>query len=172
MNATNYRKWLKIKLIPNLPANSIVVCDNTSYHSVQVNPAPNSNSKKMINMIDWLIKNNITFNPQSFKPEYYALIKYHQNRFKSYEFDELLREYGHTPLRLLPYHPDLNPIDIKNNIAQNNISFKLEDVRHLLEKRVSEITPDEWRKRCHHAIKIEDSYLTSEVIECSSEEEN
>ncbi|XP_072375767.1 uncharacterized protein [Diabrotica undecimpunctata] len=119
MNTTNYRKWLKEKLIPNLLPHSVIVCDNASYHSV-------------------------------------------------YEFDELLREYGHTPLRLPLYHPDLNPIEliwaaIKNNIAQTNITFKLEDVRQLLEKRVSEITPDEWRKRCHHAIKIEDSCLTSEV---------
>lgn len=46
MNSVNYEKWAREKFIPNLPPNSVVVIDNAPYHNVQVNKAPNSNSRK------------------------------------------------------------------------------------------------------------------------------
>lgn len=46
MNSTNYEKWLREKLIPNLPAKSVIVVDNASYHSVLLDPAPTSTLKK------------------------------------------------------------------------------------------------------------------------------
>lgn len=36
MSQTNYEKWMKEMLIPNLPENSIVVLNNASYHNVVV----------------------------------------------------------------------------------------------------------------------------------------
>jgi len=36
MNHINFVKWLQEKLIPGLPANSVVVMDNAAYHNVQV----------------------------------------------------------------------------------------------------------------------------------------
>ncbi|KAJ8911142.1 hypothetical protein NQ315_004432 [Exocentrus adspersus] len=60
------------------------------------------------------------------------------------------RVYGHIPLRLPPYHPDLNPIEmvwaqIKNNVAKRNVTFKLDDVKKLTEEEFSALTPPEVR---------------------------
>lgn len=74
MNSENYEKWLREKLIPNLPEHSLVVVDNAPYHSVRVNPAPNSNSKKC-DMMRWLTEKGILFSPTMLKPELYQLIK-------------------------------------------------------------------------------------------------
>jgi hypothetical protein len=35
MNYDNYEKWVTRQLIPNLPANSVVVIDNAPYHNKQ-----------------------------------------------------------------------------------------------------------------------------------------
>lgn len=53
MKSENYEKWLKERLVPNLPPNSVLVLDNASYHNVQNDRAPNSNAKK-IEMQRWL----------------------------------------------------------------------------------------------------------------------
>lgn len=45
-NSLNYKNWLKGKLIPNLPSNSVFVIDNVSYQNTQLNPSRNSNFKK------------------------------------------------------------------------------------------------------------------------------
>ena len=44
-----------------------------------------------------------------------------------YKIDKLAKEYGYEILRLPPYHPDLNPIEliwsqIKSYVARNNIT--------------------------------------------------
>jgi hypothetical protein len=36
MNFDNYERWLKTKLIPNLPPNSVLLVDNAAYHNVQL----------------------------------------------------------------------------------------------------------------------------------------
>lgn len=46
MNASNFNKWLREKLVPNLNEPSVIVTDNASYHTVQINKAPNTNSIK------------------------------------------------------------------------------------------------------------------------------
>jgi hypothetical protein len=40
VNSSNFKKWVRDKLLQHLPANSVVVLDNAPYHSVQVNKAP------------------------------------------------------------------------------------------------------------------------------------
>lgn len=46
MNSDIFIKWLREKLTPNSQPRSVLVLDNASYHSVQIWPAPTSNSTK------------------------------------------------------------------------------------------------------------------------------
>lgn len=175
MNGKNYEKWLIEKLIPNLPEKSVIVTDNAPYHNVQLNPAPTSNSKKA-EMIDWLTQKNMSFSSTMLKPELYSIIKQNKDQHKTYKFDFLLQQHGHTVLRLPPYHPDLNPIEliwatIKNAVAKLNVTFKLDDVSRLAQIEFAKITPVEWKKRCDHVIKIEDNYLENEhFVDIQTEE--
>jgi hypothetical protein len=79
MNAENYERWLKEKLIPNLPQNSVVVTDNASYHNVKLNRAPTSASRKS-EMKEWLMQKNIPFEENSYKIQLYDIIKRYKKR--------------------------------------------------------------------------------------------
>ncbi|GBP12806.1 hypothetical protein EVAR_6129_1 [Eumeta japonica] len=74
MNSDNYERWLRTKLIPNLPPNSVVVVDNASYHNKQLDAAPTSTTKKA-DMQTWLQQKEIQFEESMLKPELYNLIK-------------------------------------------------------------------------------------------------
>jgi hypothetical protein len=54
MNFQNFITWVNKQLLPNLPATSVLVIDNASYHNVKIEKDPNSNTRKQV-MIDWLI---------------------------------------------------------------------------------------------------------------------
>jgi predicted HTH transcriptional regulator len=45
MNSGNFEKWIQEKLIPKLPPITVIVIDNASYHNIEVNRAPTSNTK-------------------------------------------------------------------------------------------------------------------------------
>lgn len=168
MNGTNYEKWLKDKLIPNLPPNSVVVIDNAPYHNVKLNPAPTSNSRKQ-DIITWLEEKGIAHNPAMLKLQLYQLVKDNRDKYIEYKFDKLLTDDGHSVLRLPPYHPDLNPIElvwatIKGNVAKKNTTFKLNDVSRLAEYEFNEFTDEDWRKRCDHILKNESTYIGHELF--------
>lgn len=174
MNNMNFEKWLVDKLIPNLPPNSVLVMDNAPYHNVQLDRAPTSASRKK-DMLDWLTEKGIPYRSEMFKPELYDLIKINKHRFKTFKIDRLLAKFGHTVLRLPPYHPDLNPIEniwalVKDHVAQKNVTFRLEDARTLLEEKIASIGAEEWSARCLHAIRIENNYIESDhIIDNASE---
>lgn len=47
MNSSNFLRWVKERLIPNLPANSVLVVDNASYHNIQEDKCPTTGTKKV-----------------------------------------------------------------------------------------------------------------------------
>lgn len=47
MNSENYEKWVREKLIPNLPPRSVLVLDNAPYHNIQLN--------KVCTVIFWVL---------------------------------------------------------------------------------------------------------------------
>jgi transposase len=166
MNSDSFIKWLREKLTPNLPPRSVLVLDNASYLSVQIWPAPTSNSTKK-QMQDWLNDRNIPFSATMFKAELFEIVKLNMPKFKTYKFDFILEEHGHCVLRLPPYHPELNPIEliwglVKNCAATHNVSFRLDEVENLLRQKFNSVTPDEWASRCLHAKSFEDRYLEDE----------
>jgi transposase len=168
MNGANYEKWLSQKLIPNLPPKSVVIIDNAPYHNIQINRAPNSNSRRA-DMISWLTEKRITFSPSMLKPELYSIIKRYKMQHIQYKFDAIFEENGHTVVRLPPYHPDLNPIEliwakVKRNVAKRNTTFKLHDIWKLAEEEFASVTVEDWKSMCNHVIKIEKHYMENELM--------
>lgn len=168
MNFENFKRWVTEKLIPNLPPRSVIVMDNASYHNVQLNRAPTSASTKNA-MKQWLSEMKIPFHSDMLKNQLYELIKLHKPRFKTFVIDQLLAEKGHAVLRLPPYHPDLNPIeliwsDMKKWVGSKNVSFKIDDVKRLCEEKFDSITKEDWAARCNHVLKIEKDYIEKEGI--------
>lgn len=136
MNFENFSKWLREQYLPNLPPNSVVVLDNASYHNVQLEKVPNMSSRKA-EMLRWLHEHNIEADAKMYKPELYAVIKANKSRHIQYKIDDTVTNAGHTVLRLPPYHPDLNPIEmiwatVKNAIASRNVTGKKESIKDLL----------------------------------------
>lgn len=168
MNFENFSKWVNEKLIPNLPPKSVLVIDNAPYHNVQVNKPPNSNSTKET-MKNWLREKNILFNDNMLKCELYNLIKLHKPKYRHYAIDDLLTSHGHNVLRLPPYHPDLNPIELvwaslKQFVASRNVTFKLEAVKELCEEFFTSFSVNEWKSRCDHAKKCEDEFFKRDFV--------
>ncbi|XP_050311514.1 uncharacterized protein LOC126747064 [Anthonomus grandis grandis] len=149
MNRENFMKWLEEKLIPNIPANSVVIFDNAPYHSVQENKVPTKSSTKKT-MIDWLTANGISHNPAERKWELFQLIQQHKppEDEKNYVVDRVLSSYGHTPLRTPPYMCDLNPIELiwaqlKHFVRSRNTTGDI-SIRNLIEQvqlGIASITP-------------------------------
>jgi hypothetical protein len=61
MNAANFEKWAVEKLIPNLPAQSVIGLDNAPYHCLQIDKPPSAYAIKT-NMVSWLRKKGVNCN--------------------------------------------------------------------------------------------------------------
>lgn len=168
MNRRNYEKWIKEKLLPNLESRSVLVIDNAPYHNIEIDKAPSSNSKKH-EMIAWLQDRGIPCSGDTLKPQLYKLIQLHKPMYKRFVVNELLEREGHSVLRLPPYHPELNPIeliwaDIKSCVARHNTTFTMKDVRDICEKKFAEMGPEDWLPKCRHVKGIEEEYMSREPI--------
>lgn len=106
-----FMKGLTEELLPNLAPRSVLVLDNAPHQNVQVDKAPTSKSEKQ-DMKDWFLKYSIPFTDNMFVPELYQLIKLYKPRIGQYLLDETVKKEGHMALRLSPYHPDLNHIEV------------------------------------------------------------
>uniref|UniRef100_A0A8D8U0L3 Tc1-like transposase DDE domain-containing protein n=1 Tax=Cacopsylla melanoneura TaxID=428564 RepID=A0A8D8U0L3_9HEMI len=172
MNFENYQKWIQERLIPNLRTNSVVVIDNAPYHNVQANRAPTSSSRKS-EMTKWLSERN---SESMLKPQLYTLIKLYKPQHKTFKIDSILANAGHSALRLPPYHPDLNPIELiwsqlKGRVAKRNVNFSMSEVTKLVTEECNAITEEDWRRCCNHTRKIEEAYMEREpLLDVMSEE--
>ncbi|XP_050508123.1 uncharacterized protein LOC126885573 [Diabrotica virgifera virgifera] len=143
MDADHYEKWFSDILLKIQPG-SVIVMDNAPYHSRRVEQLPTTKWRKA-EIADWLTKKNIKFNEQNLKTELLNLARCHKDKYIKYVVDEMARERGVIVLRLPPYHCELNPMEliwaqIKNEVARNNFTYKLNDVKNLLNGAVSNVT--------------------------------
>ena len=172
MNGAIFRNWIQNQLLPALPPNSVVVMDNASYHSVQVEgtKAPISTTLKP-EMKEWLRKRGIEVDDKLKKKDLYEIIQREKaNVAKVYEVDTVLSENGHQVVRLPPYHCDLNPIeliwaDVKRYVATNNETFKVKDVQELIQEAFSTIDGSKWKNACKHVVSLEKMYRKKDNIQ-------
>ena len=120
-------------------------------------------------MIQWLQKKGVAVDPLALKPTVYEMVKQHKPS-KDYVVDRLFQEWGHRVLRLPPYHCDLNPIEMiwgitKNNVADNNKTFKLSDAKTLTDTALESIKKETFQKSCGHSEEIEAKYWAQDGLD-------
>ena len=149
MNATVFEEWFRMQLLPNIPPNSVIVMDNASYHSRQVEKLPTSSWRKA-DIKDWLMQKGVAVRDDLSKAELYELTKISRVARKRYVTDEVATEAGHIVVRLPPYNCQYNPIEliwaqVKSYITKRN-NFKMADLKPLVKEAMRTVTPENWKK--------------------------
>ena len=168
MNGKHFEEWLETKVFPNIPEESVIVMDNASYHSVKEEKVPTKSNNKT-ELEAWLTKHNVTFSSTAKKDDLLRLVAAKKPTTPKYKIDELAKKYGHEIVRLPPYHPDLNPIEliwsqIKSYVARNNKDFNITGVQKLFEESLEHITEERWMKAIRHVVDIEQTYWEKDNI--------
>ncbi|XP_060864304.1 uncharacterized protein LOC132940594 [Metopolophium dirhodum] len=162
MNGDNFRKWFE-SIIPHLEPNSVIVMDNAPYHSVSIDKIPTASSKKD-EILSWLSSKGVVIDKRMFKPQLMAKVREIKGKYISYVVDNMAKNAGHTVLRLPPYHCELNPIElawamVKTYVKQNNNTFKIDDVKNLLNTAIDRVTSENWQNFIEH-VKTEENKMT------------
>jgi len=158
MNGDNFKEWFE-SILPRLNPNSIIVMDNAPYHSVQSEKYPASSWKKA-EILEWLNSKGVVLDRPMLKAQLMVKVRELKPRRKSYIIDNLANEAGHTVLRLPPYHCEFNPIElawamVKGYVKRENTTFKMDDVRQLLNTAIERVTPENWRNFIEYVIEEE-----------------
>jgi transposase len=163
MNGHIFRDWIENTLLPTLDRPSCLVMDNASYHNVvaQEDKVPTASSTKG-QIRTWLVKENVRFDDTYLKPELLQLVR-QTKKTKVYQIDKIIEEQGHTSLRLPAYHSHLNPIElvwakVKGQVAAQNTTFKMNDVKVLTRDALSKIDIEYWEKCVEHVLREEEEY--------------
>ena len=96
MTSEHFEEWFHDSLMPNIPANSLIVMDNAPYHSRRLEPVPTMSSRKQI-LQEWLTARAIEFPENAL----YTLINM-SNFTPKYAVDEMAKVVGHEVVRLPP----------------------------------------------------------------------
>ncbi len=160
MDGPRFTEWFVDQLLPNIDANSVIIMDNASYHSVRREKIPTSSTLKADIRL-WLTSKNIAWNQDMLKAELLQKVREHRHQFESYEIDYLAEQSGHTVLRLPPYHCELNPIEmvwsqVKGHVARNNKKFNLKEAQELFEQGLNQVTAAQWNNYVEHVKSVED----------------
>ena len=96
--------------------------DNAKYHNMEIDKKLNTASPGSY-IVNWLSQHGVDYNYSDSRNKLLQLTKT-ANHEKCYIVDEIVMKHGHLPLRLPPYHPDLNPIElvwgeIKGEVARH-----------------------------------------------------
>lgn len=158
MNGDTFHEWFK-NILPSLDDNAVIVMDNAPYHSVKLEKLPNTSWKKA-EIIQWLENKGNEISESMVKVELLQIVAQQKNKFDKYVVDEMAKEDNKTILRLPPYHCELNPIEmvwsmVKGYVKSNNNTFKIQDVKLLLEQGVDRVTAEHWTNFIKHVTSEE-----------------
>ena len=165
MNWDNFSKWFESQLLPNIPPESIIICDNAKYHNVLSDGFfPSRNNKKEV-LQRWLTRNGYPWREDMLKAELFELC---QRLAPTPEFrlDQIAANCGMKILRTPPYHPELQPIEtcwavVKNYMA-DNCDFTMKGLRNRLPEAFLKVTPQTCKDIIDKIIKQENKYWSED----------
>lgn len=167
MNGTTFFEWF-VKILPLLKENAVIVMDNAAYHSVKKDRIPVMSWKKQ-DIINWLESKGENISYPTTKGALLSQVKTIHTEHDKYVIDDYAKDNNKTVLRLPPYHCELNPIElawssVKSYVRTHNSTFKLKDVKELLERGVEHVTPEMWTNFVGHVVKEEEKFWNIDSI--------
>ena len=172
MNSEHFLEWFENQLCTHIPAGSLIVLDNASYHNTQTEKIPTMSSRKS-DMQSWLSNHGIAYEVSDLKADLMAKIT-NAKPTKQFETDLIAEKFTHRVLRL-PVAHQLNPIElawsvVKGYVAKHNKKFTLKEIEELVPQGISQVTPQMWKKFCDHTVKVEEEYwkkdgLVEDIVE-------
>lgn len=162
MTSELFENWIKNCLLPNIPPGSVIVYDNASYHSALAEKIPTISSKKEV-LQEFLSQHDLYFEDNYTKKQLVEVLKT-KSYDKTYFVDEIVKASGNIPLRLPPYHCDLNPIEmiwseLKNKVRRNNVNPKMSaNVIEVIKTQCELIPESSWRACVNHVLEVENNY--------------
>ncbi|XP_060873383.1 uncharacterized protein LOC132947190 [Metopolophium dirhodum] len=177
MNGQTFCEWME-NILPRLKDNCVIVMDNASYHSVKLDKAPTSSTKKA-DIIQWLEDKGEVVDRTMIVRELLDVVKKIKPLNDKYVIDEIAKAQNKTILRLPPYHCELNPIElawssVKHHVRMNNTTFKLPDVKNLLIEGIQRVDADMWKNIIKHTTTEENKFweidnIIDEVFEAETQ---
>lgn len=166
MNWDLFSKWFKEKLIPNIPAGSLIVMDNASYHNtLSEHSAPTATSSKE-KIRTWLEQNKFACREDCLKSEMVEILSKIAPE-PTYAIDNIAAEYGHKVIRTPPYHPELQPIETCWGVAKNHVArhcdFTMRNLTEQLEKGFEQVTPKTCEKIISKVRTVEDKFWSEDL---------
>ncbi|KAM7287689.1 uncharacterized protein ISCGN_031380 [Ixodes scapularis] len=145
MDGARFEKWFD-GVLDKLPTGSVMVMDNTSYHSRRLEAVPTTSSPKD-DIRQWLTSKKISWDPKMLKKQLLDIVPLVKLQRLKYRMDIAVETAGCTVVRLPPYHCEFNSIEliwaqIENGVAARNTTFKIVDVGTLLNEQVDKVTTD------------------------------
>jgi len=168
MNYDIFHQWF-VDLLSSLEEGSVIVMDNASYHSKLIDKPPSTKTKKA-DILKWLAEKGIRHNPSHTVAELLSIVRQHKHKYeRQYELDNLALQMGHEVVRLPPYHCQYNPIEmvwaqVKGEVAQKNTTFKIIDIKKLLEDAVRNVSIDDWKRCVNHAERLQEEDFIKEGL--------
>ena len=161
MNQTMFTKWFEEKLLPNIPARSLIIMDNAAYHNVLSPVSAPTPSCKKERIRSWLEKNNFPVKEDCLKAELVDILT-KVGPQPIYVLDEIANKEGHEILRTPPYHPELQPIEtcwgiLKNEIARN-CDFTMNNLIQQLESAFDKVTAKTCAGLIRKIREVEDAF--------------
>lgn len=125
---------------------AVIVMDNAAYHSVKKDRIPVMSWKKQ-DIINWLESKGENISYPTTKGALLSQVKTIHTEHDKYVIDDYAKDNNKIVLRLPPYHCELNPIElawssVKSYVRTHNSTFKLKDVKELLERGVEHVIPE------------------------------
>lgn len=153
INDDTFLEWFQ-NILPLLEDNAVIVMDNAPYHSMKKEKMPNHSWTKA-EIIQWLESKGREVSENMVKAELLQIVAQNKHKFDKYVIDEIAKLNKKKVLRLPPYHCELNPIEliwsmVKRYVKSNNTTYKLQDVRLLVEQGIDQVTAEQWNKCIRH----------------------
>ncbi|XP_060870314.1 uncharacterized protein LOC132944816 [Metopolophium dirhodum] len=166
MNNTFY-DWFR-GILPKLKDNSVIVMDNASYHSVEVDPIPTMAWKKN-EIVEWLTSKGCVIETPVVKHLIMEKVRDIRHLHHKYVIDEEALKSNKMVLRLPNYHCELNPIELAwgvviDHVRYNHTTFTLKAVLKLLMEAVKPVTSGMWADFINQTIKEEDKLYNIDFI--------
>ncbi|XP_072400847.1 uncharacterized protein [Diabrotica undecimpunctata] len=175
MNSDVFETWFR-NIRPELAKRSVIVMDNDSFHSRRIDKSPTPATKKG-EIQGWLNRHGIAFTEDMIKAELLTLVNINKPT-ERYVIDEMAASKEHYVLRLPPYHCEFKPIElilaqIKGEVARNNATFKIADVKQSFYEALQNVTAHNWQKAIEHVKKVESKiWETDRIMEITVEHRN